>query len=434
MGTFIIGSFKFMSEYILVYNSFAQNVRKYAQGKRIYDKNHVFEKGCDMLWEEVENCKKVQQVGTQLTLMHRNHRNYLNCTRRGWKRWIIYEMNFCKLKMRSCPSNPRLQLCKPLCAVMQFHIYCIETNDDWAQEKSERNQVVPSVKPSPKKTGTFLKQSFTSLVSPLPKEKVEGKTSIKSPRSETRSPLPFTSIPEKKGKYFGVDISTLDPPVPVGIEGILSIIEERYLKVEGIFGSSGRIKDIELLKQKLEDDIPLDQICKGFDMNSTTTAHDFAGVIKLWFRSMKEPIFGFENFVLMCHLADTDNYEDLIQCVSELINLLPKNHKICLERIMSTLHLISFNSKANGMTYQKISHSFSNSILRPPPSWSPQEVADKTQSVIRVMRAVFMNSVKIFHFDDMDQLYSIAGSTDDEDNSSLSESTQEYQRPDVYNL
>ena len=96
-------------------------------------------------------------------------------------------------------------------------------------------------------------------------------------------------------KIFGVPLETLmtvsrerGRAVPSFVQNIIEDLDAHGTDAEGIFRISGALKDVEEIKAKLEDGEAVDY--------SQYSPHAVSGVLKLWLRSLPNPLFTFEHY------------------------------------------------------------------------------------------------------------------------------------------
>jgi len=175
-------------------------------------------------------------------------------------------------------------------------------------------------------------------------------------------------------KFFGKHLKTvMENPdhvgkkIPIGIEKVFNFIEQKGLKVEGIFRVGGVVNDVQRLKILLD-------YRENVDLN-LCDIHALASVIKLFFREMPEPLFTFDRYnrflaLLEKETIDDDFYQNelatrsMADRIRALLQELPIEHYNLAKALFSLLYKITKFSHINKMTSNNLAIVFGPNILR----------------------------------------------------------------------
>eukprot|EP01147_Barroeca_monosierra_P008143 gene8143-784_t len=164
---------------------------------------------------------------------------------------------------------------------------------------------------------------------------------------------------------FGTDLTVsyngTHRRVPKVISSAISFLRKKGLFEKGIFRVSGRSSDVERLKIAFENDIDLLENAVHDDISASAVA----GVLKLFLRSLPNPVFTrnlYETFLELGRLTDESTRVERLR--GTIINYLPLSHLHLLKELMIFLHEISQHEDKNKMSVSNLAVVFAPSLLR----------------------------------------------------------------------
>jgi len=163
-------------------------------------------------------------------------------------------------------------------------------------------------------------------------------------------------------KFFGADLGSLvddDHPVPIVLNKMLMSIEVRALFVEGIYRKSGALPTVRNMRKLIEDSENQDELC--FD---DVPIHVIATLVKSFFREMAEPLIPFELYENFLNVSEVKEQGERIRCLSVMVDMLPKNNKSVLDRLMYHLSRVAHQETVNRMSPSNLAVIFAPCILR----------------------------------------------------------------------
>lgn len=180
-------------------------------------------------------------------------------------------------------------------------------------------------------------------------------TSTEMPPSGGTSPRSKQTIP-----YFGgkLEVALTDGrEIPYVVEHCINLLRERALEVEGIFRLSGSQVQIEKYRNEFNCGVLV-------DLSNEVDPHTIAGVLKLYFREMEEPLLTYD---LYDSFISTQNERDRIKrarILRKLVQGLPKGNKATLKYLISFLAEIVKHSDTNKMAVHNVATVFAPNILK----------------------------------------------------------------------
>eukprot|EP01133_Synstelium_polycarpum_P013853 gene13853-16337_t len=166
---------------------------------------------------------------------------------------------------------------------------------------------------------------------------------------------------QSTSSIFGHSLQSLEQRPEVCKDGLPSIIYDfvNYfdlyaMKEEGIFRICGSSLEIKAMKQQIDAGQPI--------QFTPDRIHTFAGVFKLYFRELPEPVLTFEKYDAFLSIASSATPKQLIS----LLKTLPKCNQKLLQLILPLLHKIGKveNSKVNMMNFSNLAVVFGPGFLR----------------------------------------------------------------------
>jgi len=234
------------------------------------------------------------------------------------------------------------------------------------------NDLLLLTKPSGKSKFTFKEMQILELVSI---EDVKGDKNtflLKTPKEVHRLQVRNAEEKEKwmgafaalkrKNKTIGVSIEAIVKREGTAPDGIPSIVTqtialvEKSLETEGIFRISANQHEINSLVEIFDNCAPEDRDLSRYSV------HAICGILKLWFRSLPEPLL---TFALYDKLVSAEREEQGVEFYKTALKELSASSYNILVVLMRFLGKVSANSAVNKMNTTNLSIVFGPTLLRP---------------------------------------------------------------------
>eukprot|EP01132_Coremiostelium_polycephalum_P007793 gene7793-9592_t len=164
--------------------------------------------------------------------------------------------------------------------------------------------------------------------------------------------------------------------IPTILFQLVEDLEKRALQEEGIFRVCGNQLEIKSLKN---------QINNGQPIPNGINIHSIAGVFKLFFRELPEPLLTFAS-----KIGDS---KSIVNQLVEILKTLPESHIQVLQLILPFFQKVCENSKINMMNNSNLSIVFGPSFLRTKVE-TPQTVFQMVETN-DITKSIFENSAQI---------------------------------------
>ncbi|KAI8365580.1 Rho GTPase activation protein [Blakeslea trispora] len=162
------------------------------------------------------------------------------------------------------------------------------------------------------------------------------------------------------GEVFGGPLKLeKDGNVPLVVRLCIEQVEARGLDTVGIYRLSGQTTAIQKYKAQFNschEKIKLDQ---ENDINVIT------GLLKLYFRELKNPLLTFENYDRLIEAARLQDYDERMFRLKSIIQILPLANYRVLKYLIKHLETVSLQSQVNKMEASNLALIFSMGLLRP---------------------------------------------------------------------
>lgn len=180
--------------------------------------------------------------------------------------------------------------------------------------------------------------------------------------------------------------------IPLVVTSCVSALAQHALHHQGLFRVNASLADINRIKDAFEEgEDPLTNVRNASDINS------IAGVLKLYFRKLREPVFPFFMFELITDCAKITNIDEFINKITDLINKLPPSSYILLRYLFSFLHHVSRYSDENMMDAYNLAVCFGPCLLKIPENkdqvYYQNYVNDVVKNLISFPERIFSNKV-----------------------------------------
>uniref|UniRef100_A0A5S6R1P1 Rho-GAP domain-containing protein n=1 Tax=Trichuris muris TaxID=70415 RepID=A0A5S6R1P1_TRIMR len=176
-----------------------------------------------------------------------------------------------------------------------------------------------------------------------------------------------TCNPEKRIKLFGGSLEEYvemnDQEIPLIIRSCVRMLSLFGLHHQGVFRVSGSQLEINAFKEAFErGEDPLADVTDASDVNSV------AGVLKLYFRELREPLFPLYMFDQFVECACFETKEEFVTKVRELVGKLPRPIFVVMRYLFAFLSHLSEFSDENMMDPYNLAICFGPTLLPIPES------------------------------------------------------------------
>jgi hypothetical protein len=148
--------------------------------------------------------------------------------------------------------------------------------------------------------------------------------------------------------------------VPLFLEKSLAYLEQNGLDSEGLFRVSGSLENIRKIKEAIEKG----QGDVDYDKTPVRDAHEVAGVIKLYFRELAEPLVPTNMMKEFVSVGANENNSLNETFVGNLLSRLPPDNYAVMKRLMLFLKKVSEYSSVTKMTSDNLALVFSPNLIR----------------------------------------------------------------------
>jgi len=193
------------------------------------------------------------------------------------------------------------------------------------------------------------KMSERRLRKKAKKNKDENRKSEKDEKKKNRQ-----ARHQKKRSISAIESSTLEESIPLNpkiFQQLCTYIEHRGLGIEGLFRISGESEMVKHLYKQCNKE-------PGPDLSEIKDTHSVTGALKLWLRSLSDPLIPFTLYNSFITAARGD-ITTIKKCVSEL----PELHRNILAVLVKLLVKVNNNSTVNKMDAYNLGIIFGPTIL-----------------------------------------------------------------------
>ncbi|KAG1671661.1 SLIT-ROBO Rho GTPase-activating protein 1 [Nymphon striatum] len=152
---------------------------------------------------------------------------------------------------------------------------------------------------------------------------------------------PIVGHPKLFGGSLEEYVEATNQEIPLIIRSCIRFINRFGLQHAGIFRVSGAQIEINVFKESFEKfEDPLAGLTDGSDANSV------AGVLKLYFRELREPLFPLCYFEQLMEISKSESKQEIISKMRDVVSSLPRPVYVVLRYLFSFLnHLIEFQDE-----------------------------------------------------------------------------------------
>jgi hypothetical protein len=165
------------------------------------------------------------------------------------------------------------------------------------------------------------------------------------------------STKTKVGKLFGVSIQYTDDELPPFVIDTLKYLEENALDREGIFRLSGDNNILQEMKGKLDRG-------KKVDLSTIKDIHVVSGLLKLYFRSLPEPLCTFECYDMFLAATTVPEADQRMVMIKKVVGFLPSKNYRLLKLLCKFLTKVTANSEVNKMSPEALAICFAPNLIR----------------------------------------------------------------------
>src|SRR3989338_5052732 len=128
--------------------------------------------------------------------------------------------------------------------------------------------------------------------------------------------------------------------VPLVVTVGMRLLQDKFILSEGIFRVSGDNKTIQSLRQQFDEGMYAteDEIKTALLRNNE---HTIAGVVKMWFRELPEPLLTFDHYDMFLAAHSVPEDTTRLCLIKKVLRFLPENHLNALRTITEFLHLLT---------------------------------------------------------------------------------------------
>ncbi|XP_014277540.1 SLIT-ROBO Rho GTPase-activating protein 1 isoform X1 [Halyomorpha halys] len=201
---------------------------------------------------------------------------------------------------------------------------------------------------------------------------------IKPSRRKCIGRLNITTQPKLFGGSLGEYIDSTNQDIPLIIRSCIRIINLYGLHHQGIFRVSGSQVEINNFRDAFEKgEDPLADITDASDMNSV------AGVLKLYLRELREPLFPIIYFEQFMDLAQLESKHDFVIKMKDLIQSLPRSVIIVMRYLFAFLNHLSEFSDENMMDPYNLAICFGPTLVPVPEEKDQVQYQNQVNELIK---------------------------------------------------
>ncbi|KAJ8926951.1 hypothetical protein NQ314_020803 [Rhamnusium bicolor] len=269
----------------------------------------------------------------------------------------------------------------------------------------------------------FLRQS---LLAEAPDFCNSMKPVTKTPKRKRIGRLQMSGQPKLFGGSIEEYQEATNQEIPLIMRSCIRVINLYGLHHQGIFRVSGSQVEINNFREWFErGEDPLADMTDASDINSV------AGVLKLYLRELREPLFPIIYFEQFMELAQLESKREFIARMTELINSLPRPVMVVLRYLFAFLNHLSEFSDENMMDPYNLAICFGPTLVPVP---DDKDQVQYQNQVNELIKNIIMFNDEIFPNDGgvVYEKYISPNSEDQDVGDSPSDQTQEDMDSEVY--
>ncbi|KAK9889363.1 hypothetical protein WA026_004638 [Henosepilachna vigintioctopunctata] len=215
---------------------------------------------------------------------------------------------------------------------------------------------------------------------------------IKTPRRKRIGRLQMNGQPKLFGGSLEEYLEATNQEIPIIMKSCIRVINLYGLHHQGIFRVSGSQVEINNFREWFErGEDPLADMTDASDINSV------AGVLKLYLRELREPLFPIIYFEHFMELAQLESKREFIGRMRELILSLPRSVMIVMRYLFAFLNHLSEFSDENMMDPYNLAICFGPTLVPVPDDKDQVQFQNQVNELIK---NIIMYNEDIFPNDD----------------------------------
>ncbi|KAH8547625.1 hypothetical protein BGW37DRAFT_510228 [Umbelopsis sp. PMI_123] len=159
------------------------------------------------------------------------------------------------------------------------------------------------------------------------------------------------------GGYLVKQVSNAERDIPKVVQLCIEQVDARGLDSVGIYRLSGPAATIQKYRTQFNNHEHVD-LSQEQDINVAT------GLLKLYFRELKDPLLTYEYYESYLDAARISDYDERMFAIKSLLHVLPLVNYNTLEYLMRHLNRVAAHSEENKMEASNLSLIFSVGLLR----------------------------------------------------------------------
>lgn len=201
---------------------------------------------------------------------------------------------------------------------------------------------------------------------------------IKTPKRKRIGRLHMNGQPKLFGGSLEEYLEATNQEIPIIIKSCVRVINLYGLHHQGIFRVSGSQVEINNFREWFErGEDPLADMTDASDINSV------AGVLKLYLRELREPLFPIIFFEQFMEMAQLESKSEFILKMRELITSLPRNVMIVLRYLFAFLNHLSEFSDENMMDPYNLAICFGPTLVPVPEDRDQVQYQNQVNELIK---------------------------------------------------
>ena len=176
-------------------------------------------------------------------------------------------------------------------------------------------------------------------------------------------------------KVYGVDLTTLikahNCKRPKIVDSCIQEIEKRGLSVEGLYRVPGSHDEMDYMKEIVDR-----EGVRAFDETYVDDINVLCGLLKLYFRMLPIPLIPFDLYNDFIQCAKTNERNEAISRLRELVPKLPLAHLETLKYVLRHLQNVTNFQDKNLMTSANLGIVFGPTLMRAPDDLAMQALAN----------------------------------------------------------
>ncbi|XP_044764858.1 SLIT-ROBO Rho GTPase-activating protein 1-like isoform X3 [Coccinella septempunctata] len=201
---------------------------------------------------------------------------------------------------------------------------------------------------------------------------------VKTPRRKRIGRLQMNGQPKLFGGSLEEYLEATNQEIPIIMKSCIRVINLYGLHHQGIFRVSGSQVEINNFREWFErGEDPLADMTDASDINSV------AGVLKLYLRELREPLFPIIYFEQFMELAQLESKREFISRMKELIMSLPRSVVIVMRYLFAFLNHLSEFSDENMMDPYNLAICFGPTLVPVPDDKDQVQYQNQVNELIK---------------------------------------------------